>query len=223
MQRLWGSHLTPPARILYRVKLVSWGFGILALAYVGWVVAGAAVYQFRSRETLTHLQEQRHSRLPGGPTGSMRAPAIGSVLADLDIPRIGLSVMVTEGTDETRLRLGAGHLTGSGFPGKAGNVVIAGHRDTFFRSLRSVRVGDEIDLTALEGTYRYRVEWTRVVSPTDTQALDSTPAASLTLVTCYPFSYIGSAGKRFVVRAPILEGKRVSPLGPKREPVWRQP
>ncbi len=221
MLRLWGSHLTPPARILFRFKVVSWGFGILALAYVGWALAQAAVYQSRSREALTHLQEQRLSRSPGGLTGLMRAPAMGSVLAELDIPRIGLSVMVTEGTDETRLRLGAGHLIGSALPGEAGNVVVAAHRDTFFRSLRDIRAGDLIDLTSPEGTYHYRVEWARVVSPTDTQALDSTPAASLTLVTCYPFSYIGSAPKRFVVRASILEGERVSP--PKREPVWRQP
>jgi len=111
--------------------------------------------------------------------------------------------MVTEGTDDQVLRLGAGHLAGSGFPGKAGNVVIAGHRDTFFRSLRNVRVGDEIELTSPDGTYHYQVKWTRVVSPTDTQALDATPTPALTLVTCYPFSYIGSAPERFVVRASL--------------------
>jgi sortase A len=200
---LWGSALNPPARILYLIKLVTYGFGILTLAYVGWVLAGAAVYQYRSREALTHLRGQYPNRSPEG-SGSMRAPALGSVLADLDIPRIGLSVMVTEGTDESRLRLGAGHLVGSALPGEVGNVVVAAHRDTFFRSLRDIRAGDLVDLTSPEGTYHYRVEWTSVVSPTDTQALDSTPAAALTLVTCYPFSYIGPAPERFVVRASIV-------------------
>jgi len=204
LPRLWGSNLDPPARISHRVKLVSWGFGILALAYVGWVLAGTALYQFRAREALTHLREQHFSRPL---RGSVPAPALGSVLGDLDIPRIGLSVMVSEGTDETRLRLGAGHQVGSALPGEAGNVVVAAHRDTFFRSLRNIQAGDLIDLTSPEGTYHYRVEWTRVVSPRDTHALDSTPAAALTLVTCYPFSYIGSAPERFVVRASLNDDR----------------
>ena len=97
------------------------------------------------------------------------------MLADLEIPRIGLSVMVAEGTDEEVLRLGAGHLSGSGLPGETGNVVIAAHRDTFFRSLRNVQVGDTIDLTSPQGTHHYRVDWTRVVAPAETKALDPTP------------------------------------------------
>ena len=99
------------------------------------------------------------------------------MLADLEIPRIGLSVMVVEGTDEEvlLLRHGAGHLPGSGLPGETGNVVIAAHRDTFFRSLRNVQVGDTIDLTSPQGTHHYRVDWTRVVAPAETKALDPTP------------------------------------------------
>jgi sortase A len=120
----------------------------------------------------------------------MSTPSTGSLLAGLDIPRIGLSVMVVEGTDEHMLRLGAGHLVGTALPGEAGNVVIAAHRDTFFRSLRKVRLGDIVDLTTPEGTYHYRVDWTRVVASAETKALGPTPQAALTLVTCYPFSYI---------------------------------
>jgi len=198
---LRASSSSAPAHLLYGIKVVCWGLGILALAYVGWVMGDAAVRQARSRETLAHLEEQPFSK------GSIRAPAHGFLLADLDIPRIGLSVMVTEGTDEKTLRVGAGHLAGSGFPGGAGNVVIAGHRDTFFRPLRNIRVGDLIDLTSPEGTYQYRVEWTRVVPPTDTQALDSTSTPALTLVTCYPFSYIGPAPERFVVRASLNDDR----------------
>jgi sortase A len=140
------------------------------------------------------------------------------VFADLEIPRIGLSVMVVEGTDEDVLGLGAGHLSGSGLPGGTGNVVIAAHRDTFFRSLRNIQVGDTIDLISPEETYHYQVDWTRVVASAETKALDPTPQAALTLVTCYPFSYIGSAPDRFVVRASMSEGERLPQPGPKREP-----
>ena len=122
-------------------------------------------------------------------------------MAALDSSRIGLSVMVLEGTDEHTLGLGAGHMPGSGVPGKVGNVVIAGHRDTFFRPLRGIRPGDSIELTSPEGTYQYRVNWTRVVAPNDTRLLKPTGQEVLTLVTCYPFSYIGSAPHRLVVRA----------------------
>ena len=138
------------------------------------------------------------------------------MLADLEIPRIGLSVMVVEGTDEEvlLLRHGAGHLPGSGLPGETGNVVIAAHRDTFFRSLRNVQVGDTIDLTSPQGTYHYRVDWTRVVASAETKALDPTPQAALTLVTCYPFSYIGPAPDRFVVRASMYEDEPIPQPSP---------
>jgi len=199
------------ARLLNGVKLVCWGFGVLALAYCAWVVVGAAKYQFRSRETLQRLRSQ-HLRSSSSPSTSR--PARGSVLADLEIPRIGLSVMVVEGTDEEVLRLGAGHLPGSGLPGRTGNVVVAGHRDTFFRSLRNVQVGDTIDLTSPQGTYHYRVDWTRVVASAETKALDPTPQAALTLVTCYPFSYIGSAPDRFVVRASMSEDEPIPQPSP---------
>jgi len=194
----WDSYSPAKAAVLHGIKLAGWTFGTLALAYVGWVAGEATVHQHLSRETLTHL-EQRHSQR--APQRRVRLPAPEFQLADLDIPRIGLAVMVSEGTDEGTLRLGAGHLPGSGVPGRVGNVVIAGHRDTFFRSLRQIRVGDTIDLTSPDGTYHYRVEWTRIVDPEDTQTLGPTSTPALTLVTCYPFRYVGSAPERFVVRA----------------------
>lgn len=139
------------------------------------------------------------------------------MLADLDIRRIGLSVVVVEGTDEHALRLAAGHLVGSGLPGESGNVVIAAHCDTFFASLRNVRVGDTIDLTSPEGTYHFRVDWTRIVEAIDSQALDPTPRPVLTLITCYPFSYLGSAPDCFVVRTSMSEGQHDLQPGPKGE------
>jgi sortase A len=100
------------------------------------------------------------------------------------------------------LRLGAGHIEGTPLPGETGNVGIAGHRDTFFRGLKDIRMNDEIQLQTATGLFHYEVDWLKVVEPDDTTVLEpSTPQSTLTLVTCYPFYFIGSAPKRFVVRA----------------------
>jgi sortase A len=189
-------------RLLRGFKILSLSFGVLTLSYCAWVIAGAAVYQARARGILETLRRQSadHSE-----PRSSSPLARGSVLASLDSPRIGLSVMVLEGTDNHTLRLGAGHLPGTGVLGEEGNLVIAGHRDTFFRPLRNIQVGDVLDLTSPEGTYRYEVTWTRVVPPDDTEALQPTRQAVLTLVTCYPFSYIGPAPDRLVIRAERFE------------------
>ena len=190
--------LIPTGRLLRGLKFACFGFGTLALTYCELVTVGAAVYQSRARFMFNHL---RGEFLAHRLSNSGKPAARGSVVAALDSGRIGLSVMVLEGTDERTLGLGAGHMPGSGVPGKAGNVVITGHRDTFFRPLRSIRPGDSIELTSPEGTYQYRVSWTRVVAPNDTRSLKPTRQEVLTLVTCYPFSYIGSAPDRLVVRA----------------------
>ena len=125
----------------------------------------------------------------------------GSAIGRLDIPRLGFSVVVLEGSDNATLRLGIGRLRNSALPSERGNVVLAGHRDTFFRSLREILPGDQISLRTPEGTFAYTVDWTKVVNPTDTSVLMPTKSAALTLVTCYPFYYVGAAPERFIVRA----------------------
>jgi sortase A len=114
--------------------------------------------------------------------------------------------MIMEGIDGRTLRHAVGHIPGTPLPGQQGNVAIAGHRDTFFRGLRNIRKDDEITLTTLNGTYRYRVDSTQVVAPEHTEVLDDSGEAILTLVTCYPFYFVGSAPKRFVVRAHRIPG-----------------
>jgi len=114
--------------------------------------------------------------------------------------------MIMEGTDRRTLRRAVGHIPGTPLPGQPGNVVITGHRDTFFRGLRNIHQDDEITLTTLNGTFRYRVDFTEVVGPQDTAVLDHSDDAILTLVTCYPFYYVGPAPKRFVVRARRIPG-----------------
>lgn len=123
------------------------------------------------------------------------------VLGRLRIPRLGISAMVGEGVDTRTLDRAVGHVPGSAFPGEAGNVSLAGHRDTFFRKLASIRPGDRIRLVTPDGSFEYRVEHIGVVSPASVEVLRDTGEPALTLVTCYPFRAIGPAPDRFVVRA----------------------
>ncbi len=121
----------------------------------------------------------------------------------LSIPRLGMSVLIVEGDDEHSLALAAGHIKGTPQVGERGNAVIAGHRDTAFRALRDIRLGDELRVDSGK-TYRYIVSQTRIVSPEDLSVLQGQDKSELTLITCYPFNYFGSAPKRFVVRAQML-------------------
>jgi sortase A len=125
-------------------------------------------------------------------------------LGRIEISTIGLTAMILEGTDARTLRRGVGHIPGTPLPGQQGNVAITGHRDTFFRPLHNIRKGDEITLTTLNGSYRYRVDSTEVVKPEDTEVLADSDDAVLTLVTCYPFYFVGPAPKRFIVRAHMI-------------------
>ena len=116
---------------------------------------------------------------------------------------MSVSAIVRAGSDASTLRLAVGHIAGTALPGESGNVGLAGHRDTFFRQLKNIRADDLIRIATVDGTYTYRVERTNVVNPTDVWVLDPTDHGTLTLVTCYPFSYVGSAPQRFVVRARL--------------------
>ena len=125
----------------------------------------------------------------------------------MEIPRLDMSVIVAEGTSEATLRRAGGHIQGTSLPGRPGNVGIAGHRDRLFRPLRNIRQDDVITLTTLEGEYRYRVESIRIVSPSDVAVLNSDGHEILTLVTCYPFYFVGPAPDRFIVRARRVPGR----------------
>jgi sortase A len=128
-------------------------------------------------------------------------PAPQSVIGRLEIPRLKLAVMVREGADEGTLRRAVGHIPGTALPGRIGNVGLAGHRDTFFRALRNIHADDVIEMETTSGTYRYIVKSTRIVTPRDVSVLKASGGDTLTLVTCYPFYYVGSAPKRFIVHA----------------------
>lgn len=141
-------------------------------------------------------------RMEPHPKPTPRAPAPrNGVVGRLTIPRLHLSAIVREGVGEDTLRVALGHIPDTSLPGEAGNVGIAGHRDTLFRKLRGVHKDDEIVFETLRGKYVYRVQSTQVVNPRDVSVLDPKPSHDLTLVTCYPFYYVGSAPDRFIVSA----------------------
>jgi len=122
-------------------------------------------------------------------------------LGRLEIPSIDLSVMVLPGTDEWTLNRAVGHIDGTALPGEGGNIGIAGHRDGFFRGLRNLQPGERIYLTTLDGSYEYQVSDIQVVLPTQVDVLEPSEAPVLTLVTCYPFYHVGSAPRRYIIRA----------------------
>ncbi|MGP0072174.1 MAG: class D sortase [Bryobacteraceae bacterium] len=163
-----------------------------------WLVSGR-------REKTETAEAPKPLPIPNGPT-ILTPPAPRSVIGRLDIPRLNLAVMVREGADERTLSRAVGHIPGTALPGGIGNVGLAGHRDTFFRELRNIRADDTIDLETTAGTYRYIVKSTSIVTPRDVSVLKASGGETLTLVTCYPFYYVGSAPKRFIVHAALLEG-----------------
>jgi sortase A len=122
-------------------------------------------------------------------------------VAILLVPRLNLEAPVFNGTDDLTLNRGVGRIQGTAEIGQAGNVGIAGHRDGFFRALQNVTTGDVVELEQPGTTSRYVVDEIEIVNPDDTQVLSPTPTAAVTLVTCYPFYFVGSAPKRFIVRA----------------------
>jgi len=147
--------------------------------------------------------------LPSKPSQEAKAmaakrQAASAVIGRLEIPNLHLTAMVQEGADARTLSRAVGHIPGTALPGGRGNVGLAGHRDTFFRALREIQMNDAIELQTPNGAYRYLVESTQIVGPRDVHVLASAGSESLTLVTCYPFYYVGSAPKRFIVRAGLI-------------------
>ena len=126
-------------------------------------------------------------------------------LAVLQISALRLQVPVLEGTDDFMLDRAVGHILGAALPGELGNVGIAGHRDGFFRGLKDIRAGATIDLFHQHGTLRYIVDDIRIVPPTDVSVLAPRAKPAITLVTCYPFYFVGSAPLRYIVHATLAD------------------
>lgn len=190
--------------------------GLLSLGYVGFSVLDARRYQTdqysrfevalkRLRPSAGTEDRVRSSQIPNNAAeiGIVDPATVlaGDPLGRIEIDAIGLATMIQEGVDDTTLRRSVGHIPGTPLPGQRGNVALAGHRDTFFKGLREIRKQDEIVLTTLGGSFRYRVDSLKVVRPEETGVLADDGRDVLTLVTCYPFRFVGSAPERFIVRA----------------------
>ena len=214
-------------RWLGRVLVLS---GAAALLWCGYVVAEGYVVQQSAHRQLHSMRAARtttapiRAELPAAPDGEMAPPPAearsslsmivrpmeptAAAVGELAIPRLEFSAVVFEGTTAGTLRVGLGHLEDTPLPGRPGNVAVVGHRDSFFRPLRNLEEGDDIWFDTVDQRVRYRVSWLRVVDPHELSVLDPTPEPALTLVTCFPFEFLGPAPYRFVVRATRVEALR---------------
>jgi sortase A len=177
------------------------GAAAFVLGYCAFVLAEAWWFQ-------RHQVRELESNIRSTPPRDEAQAAKPELIVRMEIARLGISAVVVEGSDAAALRRGIGHISGTPLPGQGGNVGIAGHRDTFFRPLRNIRQNDEIVVTTSLGEYRYRVTSTSVVSPKEVGVLRPTGEEVLTLVTCYPFYFVGSAPERFIVRGIMVPSSR---------------
>ena len=184
---------------------VLFACAVLLLGYSGFVVLDSWAFQRRESMDLDRLLSDRRVGSQGA-----RAVSMDGLIGRMVIPSLGFSAVVIEGVGRTALRRGVGHIPGTALPGDAGNVGLSGHRDTFFRPLKDLKIKDEIQFSTINGDFTYQVESLKVVAPGDVGVLAPSHENVLTLVTCYPFFYIGSAPKRFVVRARQMSAETLA-------------
>lgn len=188
----------PLRRILPWAKRALFVCGVLLLGYCGYALVDAWMFQRRENRDLDRMLRDRQ-RAESASTPAV--PADDGLIGRIEIPRLLLSVIVVEGVDKGTLLRAVGHIPGTALPGQPGNVGLAGHRDTFFRSLKDVKLKDEVLISTLQGNIKYEVESLRVVEPENVGVLAASGENVLTLVTCYPFYYFGPAPQRWIVRA----------------------
>ena len=186
--------------------------GILLLGYCAFILTDAGLFQRRAARDLDRLRRDpraaaRVTPQPVAVTLPRAEPvAEGSLIGRIEISRLALSVMVVEGDDKISLQRAVGHIPGTALPGEDGNVGLAGHRDTFFRPLKDLKINDEIQISTRTGNFKYQIVSLRIVDPENVGVLAPSGENVLTLVTCYPFYFIGAAPQRWIVRA-----RQVSP------------
>jgi sortase A len=208
-------------RWLRRAQLALTVLGVSLLGGALAAVVHSWVYQARQGRAFAELEREAGAPVSDRvasstpPAAAGRSPLLLAadplLLGRIEIPRVGVSAVVREGDDDPTLAVAVGHVPGTAGPGERSNMVLAGHRDSFFRGLRRIRVDDVIHFRAVSGRYEYRVESTEVVRPDETRVLAPTGDAVLTLVTCYPFGYVGHAPNRFIVRARLVLPRAAPP------------
>jgi sortase A len=197
-------------RILLAFHWVALLSGASLLAWPMFVALESQYTQWAGeRQLLEASQTAQEKIVETGPLPAGERPhRSGAVLGRFEVPRLHLSYVVLEGTDARTLDKSIGHVEGTANIGQPGNIGIAGHRNTHFRKLEWIRRDDEIRLSSSDAEFCYRVEWVRLFKPGDLEVLDPSHGPALTLVTCFPFEYVGAAPLRFVVRALPDENTR---------------
>jgi sortase A len=188
------------ARHRSRLQVLEWvlaSAGAACLAWYGVVTVRAVQYQ----RTQSSKLERGVTESPTILRTRTAKKSAHQLIGRLQIPRVHLSVMIVDGDDDDTLKVAAGHLPDTPLPWEFGNSAVAGHRDSFFRPLSGVKMNDRVTLTTPHGEFHYTVANLQVVEPNDLSVLTQAGHSSLTLVTCYPFAYVGRAPKRFIVRA----------------------
>ena|SRR5215472_10586591 len=188
--------------LLRGIEYSLWIAGALAVGFCAGVFIEGRIFEALENR---RLEEALRSEHPPAPVPRRTPRPLGSLVGRLEIPRLKFAAIVLEGSDDGTLRLGVGRIPETAEPGQKGNIVLSGHRDTYFRPLSGIKDGDRIVLVTPTGQFHYVVDWTTVVNPTDTRSLMPTSNPALTLVTCYPFHYVGPAPERFIVRARQVE------------------
>jgi sortase A len=201
------------ARSVVLLRGAEWLCVVIGLVALAWFATGQ-IHAAREQAALSRELEAARQSAAGGATRSAAtssaanpAPparlALRSLVGKIEVPRLRLSALAREGVDVRTLRGSVGHVPGTALPGAPGNAAFAAHRDTFFRPLAGIRKGDAVVITTPDGIHRYTVVGTRVVQPSDVSVLRSGTRSELTLVTCYPFDFVGSAPQRFIVQAEL--------------------
>jgi sortase A len=181
----------------YRLEASMRGSPPSFAGYLWHVVSG-----FGATRTANREEENAYNDLPSKLPRIYRTPPPYGIIGRIEVPRLNVSAVVREGVDSKTLRRAAGHVPGTALPGDEGNVAVAAHRDTFFRGLRDIRESDRIRMVTPDGTFEYVVRSTQIVKPKNVEVLEPTEGKrELTLITCYPFNYIGNAPDRFIVKA----------------------
>ena len=178
-------------------EALLWSVAALSVVYLAYVFADRALWS-REAELRLAAASTPAAVAVDAPAAPHKRPPF---LARLEIPALELTSLVVDGVDDLTLRRAVGRIPSSSRPGEPGDVALAGHRDTDFRSLQRLKRGDRIELATSEGRFAYEVEWIRIVAPDRVDVLKPDATPTLTLVTCYPFHYVGRAPMRYVVRA----------------------
>jgi sortase A len=191
--------ISGPRRWLARLLILA---GVLALAWGGYALFSARRIQQQYRQV---LDVERAVPAPETPKPALPLTVpLGEPIGTIVVPRLGLSAVVAEGDDKPVLDNAAGHLPDTALPWNDGNSAVAAHRDGLFRPLKGIKVGDTVRFETIHGDFEYRVKESYIVEPDDVWVLNPTLEPTLTLISCYPFNFIGNAPKRFIVKAERL-------------------